>query len=150
MSVVDFPHKETVTWAIDVSLLSVWKKTAEETLDWPVIRDAKTVIWRRRNGVGWYKIMVLLVARRRQRNVFMHILNKKYPNISICSMYFQYFETSLGHIMALIFFSNPNSRCVAVDNASGINSNLSSGEMCYIPIYKRPLIYPLGLDDVMT
>ena len=46
---VDSPHKETVTRSFDVFVVSLNKKTVEQTLDWPVFRNATTVIWRRRN-----------------------------------------------------------------------------------------------------
>ena len=45
---VDSPHKGTVTRTFDVFVVSL-KKTVEQTLDWPVFRDAMTVIWRRLN-----------------------------------------------------------------------------------------------------
>ena len=47
---VDSPHERDSTWTrtFDVCCQSE-KKTVEQTLDWPVFRDAMTVIWRRRN-----------------------------------------------------------------------------------------------------
>ena len=45
---MDSPHKGTVTRTFDVFCCQS-KKTVEQTLDWPVFRDAMTVIWRRRN-----------------------------------------------------------------------------------------------------
>ena len=31
------------------------EQTVEQTLDWPAIRDAMTVIWRRRNDHGYFR-----------------------------------------------------------------------------------------------
>ena len=48
---VRFSHKGTIRRTFDVSLLIVCKQTYQKTLDWPVIRDAMTAIWRRRNSI---------------------------------------------------------------------------------------------------
>ena len=45
---VDSPHEGTVTRTFDVFCCQS-KKAVEQTLDWPVFRDAMTAIWRRSN-----------------------------------------------------------------------------------------------------
>ena len=48
---MESPHKGTVTWTLDISLLAIWKNV-EQTFDWPVIRDAMTVTWRCNNALS--------------------------------------------------------------------------------------------------
>ena len=59
------PHKGTVTRTFDVFVISLKKNSVEQTLDWPVFREAMTIIWHRRNVLnsqqGWGQVLLAVL-----------------------------------------------------------------------------------------
>ena len=56
---VDFPYKGTVTQTFDVSLLLIWKTNCWTNIQLTDIRDAMTVVWRRRNAYSSWSLPVI-------------------------------------------------------------------------------------------